>query len=69
MYVCKDPLQDKGSAVGRLFFIARPQSQEAGAGGGGKASIHHRQRSDSATSLTNPGIKTAKLTDGSVFAA
>lgn len=53
--------------MGRLFFIPRPQSQEAGARGGGKGfTTHHWQRLDSATLLTNAGIETAKLADGFV---
>lgn len=42
----KDPLQNQGASVGRLFIIPRPQPQEAGAGVGGTAT----QITDSTTS-------------------
>lgn len=35
----KDPLQDEGASVGGLFLISCPQSQEAGARGGGNAAL------------------------------
>lgn len=57
----KDPLQDQGAAVGRLFFISCSQPQEAGAGGGGNSAQIFPDR----IHISSPAWgKTIDLTDG-----